>query len=167
MGRIADARTQFEAAFKFKSNNPEMYLHWLKLEIAEKEWSKALVVADRALKILPDAYEIIERKVHTLRQAGFDLHRGMHFEKAVKMWTEAVEEVKRRIKPPETLPSGARGLNSSLYYSIVVCSDMLNLLEDRNYWLERWEKEHPDDPQVANQKEFLMRKRGTLRVGVY
>ena len=36
MGRIADARTQFEAAFKFKSNNPEMYLHWLKLEIAEK-----------------------------------------------------------------------------------------------------------------------------------
>jgi len=167
MGRIADARTQFEAAFKFKSNNPEMYLHWLKLEIAEKEWSKALVVADRALKILPDAYEIIERKVHTLRQAGFDLHRGMHFEKAVKMWTEAVEEVKRRIKPPETLPSGARGLNSSLYYSIVVCLDMLNLLEDRNHWLERWEKEHPDDPQVANQKEYLMRKRGTLRVGVY
>ena len=29
---------------------------------------------DRALKILPDAYEIIERKVYALRQAGFDLH---------------------------------------------------------------------------------------------
>jgi tetratricopeptide (TPR) repeat protein len=167
MGRIADARTQFEAAFRFKSNNADMYLHWQKLEIAEKEWSKALAVADRALKILPDAHEIIERKVYTLRQAGFDLHRGMHYDKAVKMWTEAVEEVKRRIKAPETLPSGARGLNSSMYYSIVVCLDMLNRLEDRNYWLERWEKEHADDPQVATQKEYLMHKRGTLRVIAY
>jgi tetratricopeptide (TPR) repeat protein len=161
-GRVMDARTQFEAASKLKAKNPEMYLHWLKLEVAVKEWSKALAVADRALKILPDAYEIIERKVYVLRQAGFDLYRGMHYEKAVKMWTEAVEEVKRQIRPPETLPSGARGLNASMYYSIVVCLDMLNLFQDRNYWLERWEKEHPDDPQVAAQKEYLMHKRGTL-----
>ena len=83
------------------------------------------------------------------------------------MWTEAVEEVKRRIKPPDILPAGARELNRSMYYTIVVCLDMLNLLEDRNDWLERWEKEHPDDPQVASQKEYLKRKRGTLQVGAY
>ena len=70
-----------------------MYLHWQKLEIAEREWTKAIAVADRALKILPDAYEIIERKVYTLRQAGFELRQGTHYEKAAKMWTEAVEEV--------------------------------------------------------------------------
>lgn len=162
--RIADARTQFEGAFKLKGNNPEMYLHWQKLEIGEKEWSKALAVAERALRIIPDAYEIVERKVYTLRQAGFDLHRGLHYEKAVKLWTEAVEEVKRRIKPPETLPAGARHLNASMYYSIVVCLDMLNQFRDRNYWLERWEREHPDDPQVAIQKEYILRKRGSLSV---
>lgn len=167
IGRVADARTQFEAAFRLKSRNPEMYLHWQKLEIAEKEWSKALAVAVRALAILPDAYEIIERKVYTLRQAGFDLHRGLHHEKATKMWTEAVEEVRRRIKSPETLAAGARGLNASMYYSIVVCLDMLNLLQDRNEWLERWEREHPDDPQVASQKEYLKHKRGTLQVSAY
>jgi tetratricopeptide (TPR) repeat protein len=165
MGRFADARTQFDAAFRMKSNNLDMYLHWQKLEIAEKEWSKALAVADRALKILPDSYEIVERKVYTLRQAGFDLHRGLHYEKAVKMWTEAVEEVKRRIKHPETLPAGARAFNASMYYSIVVCLDMLNQFRDRNQWLDRWEREHPDDPQVAIQKEYLTRKRGTLLVG--
>ena len=87
-------------SFRLKSNNPEMYLHWQRMEIAEREWSKALAVADRAIKILPDAYEIVERKVYTLRQAGFDLHRGLHREKAEKMWIEAVEEVKRRIKTP-------------------------------------------------------------------
>ena len=167
IGRVGDARTQFEAAFKLKTKNPEMYLNWLRLEIAEREWSKALSVADRALKILPDTYEIIERKAYVLRQAGFDLHHGMHYEKAGKMWTEAVDEVKRRIKPPETLPTGARKLNASMYYTIVVCLDMLNLFRDRNDWLERWEKEHPDDPQVATQKEYLKRKRGTLQVGSY
>jgi tetratricopeptide (TPR) repeat protein len=164
MGRVADARAQFEAAFKLKAKNPEMYLHWLRLETAEKEWSKALAITDRALKILPDNYEMIEGRVYVLRQAGFDLYRGTHYEKATKMWTEAVEEVRRRIKSPDAIPTGARHLSASMYYSIVVCLDMLNQLRERNYWLERWEKEHPDDPQVAVQKEFLQRKRGTLKV---
>jgi tetratricopeptide (TPR) repeat protein len=165
IGRIADARTQFEAAFKLKATSSEMYLHWQKMEIGEKEWSKALAVADRALKIIPDAYEIVERKVYSLRQAGFDLHRGLHGEKAWKMWTDAVEEVKRRIKAPEILPAGARALNASMYQSIVICLDMLNQIRERNHWLERWEKEHPDDLQIASQKEFLVRKRGTLMLG--
>jgi tetratricopeptide (TPR) repeat protein len=159
---VEEARTQFETAFRFKSKSPEMYLHWQKLEISEKEWSKALLVADHALKVLPDAYEIIERKIYTLRQAGFDLYRGLHYEKAAKMWNEAVEDVKRYIRPPESLTSGARDLNASMYYSIVVCLDMLKQFRERNHWLERWEKEHPDDSQVADQKEYLKRKRGAL-----
>ena len=162
LGRVADARAQFEAASKLKANRPEMYSHWVKMEISEKEWSKALSVAELAIKIVADPYEFIEKKTYILRQAGFDLYSGMHFEKAQKMWTEAVEEVKRRIKPPEALPAGARALNASMYFTVVVCSDMLNQFRERNHWLDRWEKEHPDDPQVALQKEYLMRKRGSL-----
>jgi tetratricopeptide (TPR) repeat protein len=162
MGRVADARAQFEKAFKLKANNREMYLQWLKLEMRQKEWSKAREVADRALKILPDAYEIIERKVYALRQAGFDMLRGLHYEKAEKMWTEAVEEVRQRIKSPETLLPGERKLNGSMYYTVVVCLDMLNQLPERNYWLERWEKEHPDDLQVVSQKEYIKHRRGSL-----
>ena len=167
MGRTTDSRKQFELALRFKSKNPEMYLHWLKLEIMEKEWSKALSVAEAALNILPDAYEIVERKVYVLRQAGFDLFKGMHYEKAKKMWTEAVDVIKQRIKPPEALPPGEWRLNSSMYYSIVVCLDMLNRLRERNQWLERWEQEHPEEPEVEAEKQFLVRKRGTLEVSVY
>ncbi len=170
MHRIVDARIQFEAAFKLTAKNPEMYLHWIKLEIAEKEWSKAITVADRALKILPDAYAIVERnayaiverKVYALRQAGFDFHKRLFREKAERMWTDAVEEVKRRFKPPEALPAGARELNASMYLNIVICLEMLGKSRDRNYWLEHWEKEHPDDPQVARQKEYIKHKRGGL-----
>ncbi len=166
MGRIADATTHFEAAHKLKSKNPETYLHWIKMEISEKEWSKAIGVADRALKLVPDVYEIVERKVYALRQAGFDLHRGLHSEKAAKMWIEAVEEIERSIKSPETLASGARYLNASMYYTMVVCLDMLNKFRDRNRWLERWEREHPDDPMVEVEKDYLVKKRGSLLAGV-
>lgn len=158
-GRISDARLQFEAAYKLKTKNLKTYLHWQKMEIAAKEWSKALSVADRALKLIPEAYEITERKVFTLRQAGFDMHRGLHYEKATKMWSDAVDEVERNIKHPESLPTGARALNASLFSSIVVCLDMLRRSTERDRWLERWEKEHPDDPQVAGQKDFIARKR--------
>ena len=161
-GRIADARMQFEMAHKLKSMNLEMYLQWQKMEIGEKEWSSAIAVAERALKIMPDAYEIIERKIYSLRQLGFDLHRGLHAEKAAKAWSEAVTEVEARMKSPEELPAGARALNASMYYSIVVCLDMLNRLRERNVWLERWETEHPDDAQIQIQKDFIIRKRGSL-----
>lgn len=160
-----DATAHFEAAYKLKSKNPETYLHWIKMEISEKEWSKAINVADRALKLVPDAYEIVERKVYALRQAGFDLHRGLHSEKAAKMWIEAVEEIDKSMKSPETLPAGARTLNASMYYTMVVCLDMLNQFRDRNRWLERWEREHPDDPMVAVEKDYLIKKRGSLSIG--
>jgi tetratricopeptide (TPR) repeat protein len=162
-GRIADARDQFEAAFKLKAKRRDMYVHWIKMEIAVKEWSNAIQVADRALEAIPDFYEIIERKVFALRQAGFDFHRGLHREKAAKMWVAAVDLTKRRIKSPETLRAGERVLNASLFASVVICLDMLRDFRERNRWLERWEKEHPDDSQVAIQKEYLKNKRGTFQ----
>jgi hypothetical protein len=78
------------------------------------------------------------------------------------MWSEAVEEIKLRIRPPEQLATGKRQLNASMYFSMVVCLDMLNRLNERNHWLEVWEKEHPDDPKVAQQREFIILKRGSL-----
>lgn len=167
IGRIADARIQFEAAHKRKAKSADMFLQWIRLEIVEKEWSKAILVAERASKLLPEnekTYEIVERKVFALRQAGFDFYGGQHREKAMNMWTEAVEEIERRIKSPEALREGERQLNASMYNTIVVCLDMLDRFGERNNWLERWEKEHPDDPQVARQKDLIIRKRGTLHV---
>jgi tetratricopeptide (TPR) repeat protein len=97
-GRISDARAQFDAASKLKGTKPEMFLQWIKMEITAREWSKAINVAERALKIHPKSYEIAECKAYAHRQAGFDFNRGLHHEKAEKMWAEAVEEVKRAIR---------------------------------------------------------------------
>ena len=80
------------------------------------------------------------------------------------MWADAVEEIKLRIKPPEELAEGKRQLNASMYYTMVVCLDMLNRLPERNHWLELWEKEHPDDPRVSQQKDFIISKRGHFKL---
>jgi tetratricopeptide (TPR) repeat protein len=158
--RVADARAQFDIAAKLKGSKRETFLHWIRMEISVKEWSKAISIADQALKIDPDFYEMTERKVYAQRQAGFDFHRGLHREKAERLWADAVEEVRRTIKAPEDLESGARPHNASMFCTAVICLDMLGRFRERDQWLERWEKEHPDDDQVAWQKEFLRNKRG-------
>ena len=91
LGRIVDAREQFEEAYKRKANNTDMFLRWIKMEIGEGEWSKAVKVGDRALKAVPTLYPVVEYRVFSKRQAGFDLSRGLHYEKAEKWWREAVQ----------------------------------------------------------------------------
>ena len=52
-----------------------------------------------------------------------------------------------------------------MYHMMVKCLDMLGRKTERNQWLDRWQKEHPDDPQVQKQIDKLMAKHGTLRAG--
>jgi tetratricopeptide (TPR) repeat protein len=164
MGRVVDARAQFEAAHKLKTKRTDTYLQWIKMELAEKEWSRAITAADKALKALPDAYEVLQFKTYAKRQAGFDFHRGLHREKAERMWRDAVEDIKNAIKPPESLQPGERTINAAMLATIVICLDMLGEFGERDRWLNQWETEHPDDPRVARQKDFLVRKRGGLAI---
>ena len=164
MGRVADARAQFEAAVKLKSRRRDMYLQWVAMEIGEKEWSKAISVADRAIKVFPDFYEMMERKIFAKKQAGFDFYRGMHREKAEKMWREAVEDARAYLKSPEKLSAGEREISSAIYCAAVICLDMLGETRERNQWFEDWEAEHPGDPQVERQREFLVRKHGPFGI---
>lgn len=162
VGRISDARAQFEAASKMKGSNRQMFLQWVRMEIKATEWSKAIAVAEKALKLDPGFYEMIERKIYAQRQAGFDFHRGLHREKAEKVWADAVHEGCRSIKAPEDLENGARQHNASMLCSIVICLGMLGRFDERDRWLERWEREHPDDPEVAREKEFLRKRKNSL-----
>jgi tetratricopeptide (TPR) repeat protein len=161
MGRISDARSQFEAAVKLKGHRKDMYLQWVTMEIGEKEWSKAITVADKAIKAVPDFYEVMERKIFAKKQAGFDFRSGFHREKAEKMWREAADDAKAYIKAPEALQSRERQLSSSIYCSAVICLDMLGDFRERDRWFRQWAAEHPDDPQVERQRAFLVQKHGT------
>lgn len=164
IGRLADARARFEAAAKLKSGRRDMYLQWVGMEIGEKEWSRAISVADRAIKVFPDFYEMMERKIFAMKQAGFDFHRGMHREKAEKMWREAAEDARAYIKSPEELSGGEREISSAIYCAAVICLDMLGETRERNRWLDDWAAEHPGDPQVERQRQILIQKHGSFMI---
>jgi tetratricopeptide (TPR) repeat protein len=159
LGRTADARKHFELAYKLKSSRADMYLQWINMEMTEKEWSKAIAVADKGLKSIPEFHEMAERLVFAKRQAGFDFHRGLHKEKAQGMWREAVGDFKFALRAPEDLGSGERHINASLFCSAVICLDMLGEHEERDRYLRQWAAEHPDDPRVERQRDFLEQKR--------
>lgn len=160
MGRVVDARKSFESAYKLKSLRREHYIQWLRMEIAEKEWSKAIATAEKALRLIPDFPEMLERRVYAERQAGFDFHAGLHREKAERMWRDAVEHAEAALKQPDLLEAGERQTNALLYCSAVVCLDMLREYKRRDELVDRWASEHPDDPELQRQCEFLNRKYG-------
>jgi tetratricopeptide (TPR) repeat protein len=162
MGRIVDARKQFETAWKRKGKSAETYLQWVKMEIAEKEWSKAIAATDKALKLMPNLYELSERRAYAKRQAGFDFLRGLHRENAKRYWRDAVRDVENSIKSAESLEPGEQQVSSSMFCTIVICLDMLEEFYERDKWLARWEKEHPNDPQLVRQKEILISKHGWI-----
>jgi tetratricopeptide (TPR) repeat protein len=162
MGRIVDARKAFESAYKLKSRAREHYLQWIKMEIAEKEYSKAIAAAEKALRLIPDFPEAMERRVYAERQAGFDFHAGLHREKAERLWRDALQHAEAALKSPELLRAGERQINASLYCSIVRCLDMLREYKKRDEWVDCWASEHPDDPELQRQCEFLARKYGNF-----
>jgi tetratricopeptide (TPR) repeat protein len=162
-GRIADARIQFEKAAKMKTPGADMFIQWAQMEIDRGEWSKAIEAADRGLRIVQDCYRLIEQKVLAQREVGFDFLARNHQERASQTWAEAVDLISRRIKSPEKLPVNDRHLNSSMFCTMVVCLDMLGRHAERNQWLDRWEKENPEDPQLQRQKDELLSKHGTLK----
>lgn len=165
VGRIAEARSQFEGALKLKSRRRDMFVQWVTMEMGEKEWSKAIAVADRAIKAFPDFYEMKERKIFAKKQAGFDFYRGLHREKAEKMWREAIDDARTYLQPPEVVKPGEREISSAIYCAAVICLDMLGDYHERNRWLNEWGAEHPGDAQLERQRQFLAQKYGLESVG--
>ena len=163
MGRVVDARAQFEEAYRRKGKNRDMFRRWTRMEMGEREWSKAIKVADRAIKVLPDNYVMVELRATAKRQAGFDFLKGLHYEKAETSWREALHDIEKSMKAPEALYPGERDINSSLFRTAVICADMLKEPKLRDRWMRHWEAEHPDDPEVGRQKNYLREKWGRSR----
>ena len=159
-GRYADAVRHFEAAYKLKCKNPDTYRHWIKMEMAQKEWTRAISAADKALRILPDLYELHALRAECKVRSGQDLFSRLQREKAFKLWNEAVGELKVALKSPESLRDGERDISAWMYRTLVICLDCLSDFRMLKQSFLDWEREHPEDKNIERQREFILRKRG-------
>ncbi|MDR3483928.1 MAG: tetratricopeptide repeat protein [Bradyrhizobium sp.] len=160
--RIADARLHFEAAYKLKCKNEETYHHWVKMELGQKEWSRAIDAAEKCLKLLPNLYGMIQLKAEALLKLGLDFSARLQREKAERPWRQAVEELRVALKSPEALAPGERDTSAQMYRTLIICLDLLGDIKGLNHFFSQWKSEHPDDPNVARQADFIARKRGAL-----
>jgi tetratricopeptide (TPR) repeat protein len=158
--RYADARIHFEAAYKLKCKNEETYRHWVKMELSQKEWTRAIEAADKCLKLLPDSYEMKHFKTDALLKLGLDFTARLQREKAERLWRQAVDELKAALKSPESAAPQERAISAQMYKTLIICLDLLGDLKTLNQFFKQWKTEHPDDPNVAKQADFIGRKRG-------
>lgn len=158
--RFVDARIHFEAAYKLKCKNEETYRHWVKMELSQKEWTRAIDAADKCLKVLPNLYEMKHFKTDALLKLGLDFSARLQREKAERLWRQAVEELKLALKSPDAVEPGERAISAQMYRTLIICLDLLGEMKALNQFFNQWKTEHPDDPNVAKQADFIGRKRG-------
>jgi tetratricopeptide (TPR) repeat protein len=158
--RIADARIHFEEAYKLRCKNEDTYRHWVKMELSQKEWTRAIEAADQCLKVLPDFYEMKHFKTDALLKLGLDFTARLQREKAERLWRQAVEELKLALKSPDAVKPGELAISAQMYRTLIICLDLLGDLRALNQCFKQWQLEHPDDPNVAKQAAFISRKRG-------
>jgi len=163
--RTTDARSAFEFAYKLKCENRDTYLHWVKMEMAEKEWTKAAKAAEKGLRRVPDCYELANLRTYSLLRAGWDLAARLQREKAEKLWITAVGELKERLRAPETLRTGERQMSAQMYQTLIICLDLLGQTTELRYYFRQWQAEHPDDRNVEIQRNKICRKRGVRFFG--
>lgn len=153
-GKIADARIAFQHSLKLNCPNPDTHKHWVRLEMAEQEWTKAIEAADKALKVRSDNYEIHQLRAEAKCRLGIDLKRRRQDEKAEKLLREATDELKSVLKSPESLNFGEREISSEMYKTIVICHDWLQDMRELNHWFIQWRAEHPGDSVMERQKDW-------------
>ena len=158
-GRLTDARRHFQEAFKLKSKNRETYRHWVRMEMSEREWMSAIAVADNAMKMIPEFYEMLTMRAEARVRSGLDHQRRLQKEKAYRLWSDCVIDLEHKIKDPDKLGPGERQLNRILFKSMVISLECMGEFRKLRDWFLRWEKEHPDDENVLKHKQAIEDRR--------
>jgi hypothetical protein len=99
-------------------------------------------------------------KTDALLKLGLDFTARLQREKAERLWRQAIEEVKLALKSPDAVDPGERAISAQMYRTLIICLDLLGDIKALNQFFRQWKAEHPDDPNVAKQADFIGRKRG-------
>jgi len=160
MDRFTDAARHFEAAYKLKCDSRDAYRHWVKMEMSLREWTRAIAAADKGLRMIPSFRELQALRSECKLRSGQDFAARLQREKAVKLWSEAAEELVRIIKPRGKLLQTELTTNAQMYNILIVCLDLLGDYKSLYAHFQTWSKEYPEDSKVKYQLEFIEKKHG-------
>ncbi|MGB6689751.1 MAG: hypothetical protein WBE76_18090 [Terracidiphilus sp.] len=165
VNRTTDARIQFERAGKLKSKSEDTYLHWVKMELAEREYNSAVRAATLGIAQLPGSYKLLQLRLDAKYRVAEDHQRRIQPEKAERIWKEIIEEIEKILKPRRLLKADESEINAALFRRLVVCLEHLGDMPELNRRFAQWFNEHKDDPSIPRQREIFTRRRGGLFKG--
>lgn len=163
--RITDARENFKRAWQLKCAHEELYKHWSRMEIEQREWTKAAEAAERGLKLVPDSPKLLYFAGMARSRLGRELLAGLHTEKAAAELDRAQRLLEQALKTPESLEYGERQLNADIYRSLVLNCELRKDVCGLKEYFAQWRSEHPDDPYAETEWARLSPRFGLTAAG--
>ena len=173
--RFADARARFVRSHELRCRQAEMYRHWSEMERERDEFEAAAAAAEAGLELIPrnQALEVAAGRARSLlgRQLVRELQPG-----AAGQLLSARTHLNAALRDPSSLTGTRdRRVQAQAYRSLVLTISELLTVRVRDAGapnlprlpelgrealevMERWSREHPDDPSVqATQETFRPR----------
>lgn len=162
---LSDARESFERSGQLRCKKEEMYLHWSDMEAEQREWTKAAEAAEAGLELRRGSFRLRCAAGYARSRLGEDLLRELQPRGGEELMM-ARSHFKEGLRAPEDLISYRdRRVQSRIYRGLVVTLDVLvrsigeedqtdvghrqQLAREALNFLQLWNREHPDDPNVA------------------
>ncbi|KFE63328.1 ATP-binding protein [Hyalangium minutum] len=156
--RVTDAREKFERAYQLKHRNEEMYKHWVSMEFAEHEWTKAAEAAEKGLNLLPGNSSLRSFAGQARSRLGKDLAAGMHRERARDEFLKAQAHLEGALDGLSKSSPENIDLRGYSYRSLALTYEALGVRVKLPALMKDWREEFPDDPMAASECERLARK---------
>ena len=179
-GRTMDARECFGRAAKLNCTNGEMYYHWCQLEKEDGGWTRMAEAAMTGLKLLKDSLDLEYFAGYAFSRQAHDLLTSDHLERAEDEAERAKQHLDKVLIDPEDLEPGQYRLHGMAYQAMILTMRTMARIAtargddgstERNLrllaeMLEKWNSEHPSDPNYERVKNASMwfhpRLRGLL-----
>jgi hypothetical protein len=172
--RVSDARDYFERAAQLRCRTPDMYWHWADMEVGQREWHRAIGVADIGMKNLGQTSELLFWRGYARSRAGKDLALELQ-PRSIDLLAEGERDLRAALRDPSVLRSHReRLLNSRIYRALALNMEVQLELSARDTIAERrernvgrmrdvwrsWLAEHPDDSFARSESSRLNDKIG-------
>ena len=153
--RVADARRQFNRAAELRSVKEDMYEHWARMEISQREWTKAAAAAEKGLELMPDSASLCYLAGKARSQTGRELLGGLHHDRATKENELAFAHLDHAFA---VFGEGDRVSKEEICRALVLLCETVKDLHGIRRFLGLWKREAPGGYRLDTETQRLQHK---------
>ena len=153
---FADARRQFNRAAELRSVKEEMYEHWARMDMSQREWTKAATAAEKGFEVDASLCGVKLLGPERARsQTGRELLGGLHHDRATKENELARAHLDHAYAAFE---KGDRVSREDICRALVQLCETVKDPRGILRFLRLWKREVPDDYRLDTETQRLQHK---------